>query len=86
MKAKINIEGMHCASCASNVKRSLSKIKGTNNINVNPIAGKAFLEVDKKVSKDKLKAAIKDAGFNPKEVEFLNHLLQLLLLKKLNFG
>ncbi len=70
MKAKINIEGMHCASCASNVKRSLSKIKGTNNINVNPIAGKAFLEVDKKVSKDKLKAAIKDAGFNPKEVEF----------------
>ena len=69
-KAKINIEGMHCASCAANVKRSLSKIKGTKNIRVNPIAGKAFLDIDNKVEESKLKSAVKDAGFNPKEVEF----------------
>jgi P-type Cu+ transporter len=70
MKAKINIDGMHCASCAANVKKSLSKIKGAKNIRVNPIAGKAFLEIDKKIDENKLKAAVKDAGFNPKEVEF----------------
>ncbi len=69
-KAKINIEGMHCASCASNVEKSLKKIKGIKNISVNAVIGKAFLEIDENIKEENVKKAIKDAGYNPKEIEF----------------
>lgn len=68
-KAKIKIEGMHCASCASHVERSLSKI-GAKDISVNPVMGKAFAVVDDEETEDKLKSAVKDAGYKPTGVEF----------------
>jgi len=68
-KTKIDIEGMTCASCAGHVEKELSKLKGTSNISVNAIVGKAFLETDN-VSEDQLKKAVRDAGYDPKKVEF----------------
>jgi Cu+-exporting ATPase len=70
-KVIINIKGMHCASCASNITKSLSKIKGVNkkSINVNVIAKKAFLEIDNEVSEQQLRDAVNDVGFEPLGIE-----------------
>jgi P-type Cu+ transporter len=68
-KAKITIEGMTCVNCSGHVSKSLSKLSGTKNINVNPVTGIAFLEIENNVTKDQLSKAVKDAGYTPKEVE-----------------
>ncbi len=69
-KAKINIDGMTCASCAGHVEKSLSKIPGVKVLNVNPVMGKAFTEIESSVSEKQLIDAVKDAGYEAKEVEF----------------
>lgn len=61
-KIKLNIDGMHCASCSKIVMVELEKI-GAKNISVNPISGKAFFEVGDAVSMGQIEEAIKDAGF-----------------------
>jgi len=68
-KITMKIEGMHCASCATNLTKSLTKI-GVKNINVNVIFGKAFVEVDDKITEEQLKKAVKDVGFELKEIKF----------------
>lgn len=68
-KLKILISGMHCASCASNIERSLKKVKGIQNITVNPVANKAFIEVDEKVSEDDIIAAISKVGYKVVRIE-----------------
>lgn len=68
-KAKIDIEGMTCASCASHVEKSLSKI-GAKDIRVNPVTGKAFLVAQDSHTKPNLAEAVKDAGYKPLEIEF----------------
>jgi P-type Cu+ transporter len=68
-KAKIKIEGMHCASCAANIEKALSKVRGVGETRVNAIIGKAIVEVEDNVSEDQLKRAVKDAGFTPTNIE-----------------
>ena len=63
MKKKINIEGMHCASCATNIERSLKKVNGVSEVNVSVIGKKAFVELDEKVSDEELKKAVARAGY-----------------------
>jgi Cu+-exporting ATPase len=62
-KIKINIEGMHCASCASNVERSLKKVQGVKEVTVSVIGKKAFVEVDERVSGEELKKAVARTGY-----------------------
>ncbi len=66
-KVKIDIQGMTCASCAGHVEKELSKIGGKN-IRVNAVVGKAFLETN--ATEEALKKAVKDAGYEPVNVEF----------------
>src|SRR3989344_252050 len=63
-KLKLFIEGMHCASCAANIERSLKKVKGVKSASVNFIAKKAYIEIDDKIdiSEDELKKAVSNAG------------------------
>jgi len=68
-KAKINIEGMTCASCAANVEKALSKVRGVGESRVNAIVGKAIVEVSDEVTEDQIRAAVKDAGFITTNVE-----------------
>jgi len=68
-KVKISISGMHCASCASNVEKSLSRL-GARNISVNAVMGKAFAEVDDRISEEQLKNAVKDPGYTATKIEF----------------
>ncbi len=69
-KAILNIEGMHCASCASHVEKSLSKIKGVKNVNVNVIMGKAFVDSENNVTETQMRDAVEDAGYTTKEINF----------------
>ena len=71
-KIKINVEGMHCASCANILEKSLSKIKGIKEININVIMGKAFLEAEDSVTEEEIRKAIKNPGYIPKEIEIEN--------------
>jgi len=70
-KVKIEIEGMHCASCAGNVEKALSKIKGVKNQKVNLLFKKATAEVSDDVSEEQIRKAVKDTGYEVKKVEFL---------------
>ena len=69
-KAKVKIEGMHCASCATNVEKSLKKINGIRSVSVNAIFGNAVVDSDDDVTEENIRSAIKNAGYIPKEIKF----------------
>lgn len=68
-KIKINIEGMHCASCAVNIERSLKKVPGVKEISVSVIGKKAFVEIDEKTNQEELKKAVARAGYKTISIE-----------------
>lgn len=68
-KQKLTIEGMHCASCALNIEKSLKKVSGIKEANVNLLTRKAFVECDEKVSEDELKKAVAKAGYKVMKIE-----------------
>ena len=69
-KIKITIEGMHCASCASNVERSLRKVSGIKEISVSLMLKKGIVEADDSVSEDEIKKAVSKAGYKISKVEY----------------
>lgn len=69
MKIVLTISGMHCASCAFNVERSLKKISGINDVRVSTITNKAFLESEQNVNQEDIKKAVSKAGYNVVELE-----------------
>lgn len=68
-KLKLNIGGMHCASCASNIERSLRKISGIKEVTVSAVTNKAFVESEDKVSEEEMKKAVAKAGYKVMSVE-----------------
>ncbi|MEK6886347.1 MAG: heavy metal translocating P-type ATPase [Nanoarchaeota archaeon] len=69
-KAAIDIEGMHCASCAMNIERSLKKTPGVKSANVNLLVKKGYVEIDDSVTEDVLKNAVKRAGYSATNISF----------------
>jgi P-type Cu+ transporter len=69
MKKKITIDGMHCASCSSNVERSLRKVPGIKEVAISLMTKKAIIEVDEKVSDAELKNAVARAGYKTISIE-----------------
>ncbi len=70
MRKTISISGMHCASCAQKIEKTLKKLNGIVDANVNFISEKAIIEFDpKKVNVEKIKKAIEDIGYKVKEEE-----------------
>jgi len=68
-KAKITIEGMHCASCAKNIEKSLKEIKGVKDVNVSIMTNKALVEINESVKEEELKNAISKIGnYQAKEI------------------
>lgn len=68
-KVKLLISGMHCASCASNIERSLKKVSGVREIAVSALTNKAFVEVDENTSEEEIKKAVSRAGYKVVEIE-----------------
>ena len=68
-KIKLIIEGMHCASCASNIERSLKKVSGVKDANVNLVMRKGYVEAEDSVTNDDLKKAVSRAGYKVASIE-----------------
>jgi Cu+-exporting ATPase len=45
-RTNINIEGMHCASCALNIEKALGKAQGVKSVSVNFATEKAYVDFD----------------------------------------
>lgn len=69
MKKKITISGMHCASCASNVERSLKKVSGIKNVSVSLLTRKGFIESDKEISDEEIRKAVSRTGYKVENIE-----------------
>ncbi|KKS18790.1 MAG: Heavy metal translocating P-type ATPase [Candidatus Woesebacteria bacterium GW2011_GWA1_41_7] len=64
MKKSFPIVGMHCASCAKLIERSLSKVPGVTGASVNYGSESATVEVDENKVKDKdLESAVTNIGY-----------------------
>ncbi|MFH1427001.1 MAG: heavy metal translocating P-type ATPase [Patescibacteria group bacterium] len=59
----LKISGMHCASCAVNIKKGLEKHPGIKSAQVNYATQKAQVEYDDKTNLDEIKKVIKDTGY-----------------------
>jgi len=63
-KVILNVEGMTCAACSSRVEKSLDKLDGVLEVNVNLLANKATVTIDKdKVSTRDLVNTINKSGY-----------------------
>jgi P-type Cu+ transporter len=63
-KAEIKISGMHCASCALNIEKSLQGLEGVEEAQVNFGTEKATVEYDPdKVELQDLERSVEDVGF-----------------------
>ncbi len=69
MKKKLTISGMHCASCASNVERSLKKLTGVKNVSVSLLTKKGFVESDKEISDEDIRKAVSRTGYKLEGIE-----------------
>ena len=69
MKIKLKIEGMHCASCASNIERSLKKISGVKEANVSLMTRKGIVESEEDISDEDLKKAVSRTGYKLLDIE-----------------
>ncbi len=67
-KIKMEISGMHCASCAANIERSLKKIGGVKGVTVSLLLKKGTVECDDNVKDEELKHAVKRAGYNVERI------------------
>lgn len=68
-RVKLTIEGMHCASCAANVERSLKKVKGVKEVSVSIMTSKGFVEIEDNVNEKELKDAVSRAGYKLISIE-----------------
>ena len=68
-RVKIGIEGMHCASCASNVEKSLKKVPGVKEAIVSLMTRKGFVECEDNVSAEEIKKAVARAGDRALSIE-----------------
>ncbi len=68
-KYKMSISGMHCASCGSNVEKSLRKVDGVKNVSVSLMTNKSIVEAEDNVSEEALKQAVAKTGYKVVEVQ-----------------
>jgi Cu+-exporting ATPase len=64
-RVNLSLSGMHCSSCAGLIERSLKKVPGVTEANVNFAAEKASVVLDESVStRQKLIEAVKKSGYS----------------------
>ena len=68
-KYKITISGMHCASCASNIERSLKKVSGVKEASVSLMLKKGTAVCEDFVPEEELKKAVARAGYKAVAME-----------------
>ncbi len=69
-RVSLSLSGMHCASCAGIIERSLKKVPGVKEANVNFAAEKTLITYDENIaSLSDLISAIKKAGYSATQVD-----------------
>lgn len=68
-KLKLTIEGMHCASCASNIERSVRKVPGVKEASISLMLKKGTVQAEDSVSEEELRKAVARAGYKLTKVE-----------------
>ena len=62
----IKVEGMSCEHCEMRVKKAIEAVEGVRKVEVNLRNKNAVVEYDeRKANLEKIKAAVKDAGYEP---------------------
>lgn len=68
MKKTYKVEGMHCASCAANIEKTLGGLTGVERASVNLASEKLQVEYDeKRISDEELKKRVAGIGFRIEE-------------------
>ena len=66
---KLEIEGMHCTGCSNRLEKVLNNIEGVTSAQVNFNEKSAIVNFDEgKVTIEKIKENIEDAGFIAEEI------------------
>ena len=68
-KLKLIIDGMHCASCASNIEKSLRKVQGVKEVSVSLMLKKGTVEAEDFVKGEDIKKAVVRAGYKVVRIE-----------------
>lgn len=69
IEKQYQVTGMTCSACASAIKRSLSKLDGVENADVNMATERVNIFLDSEVSFDVLKGAVEKAGYGLEEIK-----------------
>jgi P-type Cu+ transporter len=69
IEKQYQVTGMTCSACASAVKRTLSKLDGVENADVNMATERVNIFLDNEVSFDVLKGAVEKAGYGLEEIK-----------------
>lgn len=64
MSTVIKVGGMSCQGCVKNVKGVLSAVPGVNSVEVSLEQGEARVEHGEDISVERLKEAVRNAGFD----------------------
>lgn len=70
----IEVDGLACPFCAYGIEKKLKKIAGVEKLAVHLEAGKVEIKLKEgaRVSEERLKEAIADAGFEARTITFVN--------------
>lgn len=73
-KVRLEVGGMHCASCAINIEKSVQKIPGVKSVSVNYANKKAFVEFDEsQVGLSAIAEEVKKEGYSIKSEKKEGH-------------
>ncbi|MFR5683977.1 MAG: heavy metal translocating P-type ATPase [Clostridia bacterium] len=69
MEAKFDVFGMTCSACSSHVEKSVKKLEGIKEVNVNLLSNSMFVKFDETVlNTDKIIEAVRSGGYDAKVV------------------
>ncbi|MBA7626950.1 Copper-exporting P-type ATPase [subsurface metagenome] len=69
-EASLQVEGMHCASCVTNIKKSVNRVPGVSRVSVNLVTSRALVEYNSEQTDiPNLIQAIERMGYNAAEVQ-----------------
>ena len=60
------VTGMHCGHCEAHVKEMIEKIEGVQSATANHKKNRVVVVADEKVTDERIKDAVKEAGFEVK--------------------
>lgn len=66
---EVEIDGMHCLSCAQTIERAVKRIDGVESCVIDYALGLGTIEINSKASKEKIIQAIKAAGYHAEIVD-----------------